>query len=389
MRGLTILGSTGSIGLSTTRVLRAFPDEFVVRGLACRGNLSELEKQIAEFSPEAVAVVSEEAVRSADYIALKKQYYKTKFFEGEEGLLELSRRDADVLVSAIVGAAGLRPTLSALPHVRRLALANKETLVMAGDIFMSRVRDHEVELVPVDSEHSAIFLLLDMLNRSDVRRIILTASGGSLRGKTKDELSMITPAEALAHPTWDMGNKITIDSSTLMNKGLEVIEAHHLFGLSYDEISVIIHPESVIHSLVETVDGAVYAHMGVTDMVFPIINALFYPEKRGNLFGRLDLVEQGALHFFHHDPEAFPALELCYRAGRMGGTCPAALNAANEECVHAFLKGTLPLTGIAETVEKIIDEHSPMQNPGIDDIFQADRWARKRAHDLMNASARQ
>lgn len=383
MRSLTLLGSTGSIGISTLRVLRAYPDEFVLRGLACRANIVELSKQVEEFSPEAVAVVSEEAIRSAEYRALKKKFPGINFYEGEAGILELVRRDVDVLVSAIVGAAGLRPTLAALPHVRRLALANKETLVMAGDLFMRRVRDHEVELLPVDSEHSAIFLLLDMLPRKDVRGIILTASGGSLRGKKKEELLHITPQEALAHPTWDMGNKITIDSSTLMNKGLEVIEAHHLFGLSYDDISVIIHPESVVHSLVETVDGAIYAHMGVTDMAFPILNALFYPEKRSNPFGRLDLAKQGSIHFYAHDDKAFPALGLCYRAGRRGGTAPAVLNAANEECVHAFLRGNLPLTGIAETVEKIIDEHIAIENPGIEEIFHADRWARERAHAVM------
>ncbi len=388
MRGLTILGSTGSIGLSTLRVIRAYPGEFAVRGLACRGNLVELSEQIAQFSPEAVAVASEKSYASPEYLELKKRYPGVSFFEGEEGILELVRRDADVLVSAIVGAAGLRPNLAALPHVRRLALANKETLVMAGDLFMHRVRDHEVELLPVDSEHSAIFLLLDMLPKRDVRRIILTASGGSLRGKKKEELASITPAEALAHPTWDMGNKITIDSSTLMNKGLEVIEAHHLFGLSYDDISVIIHPESIVHSLVETIDGAIYAHMGVTDMAFPILNALFFPEKRANPFGRLDLAKQGAIHFHMHDEEAFPALELCYRAGRRGGTTPAVLNAANEECVHAFLRGELPLTGIAETVEKIIDEHATVEDPDIEEIFSADRWARERAHAVMNMCGR-
>ncbi len=384
MRGLTILGCTGSIGLSTLRVIRAFPGEFAVRGLVCRGNLDELKGQIAEFSPEAVAVASETSFRSPEYLELKKKYPKISFFEGEEGIVELVHRDTDVLVSAIVGAAGLRPNLAALPHVRRLALANKETLVMAGDLFMKRVRDHEVELLPVDSEHSAIFLLLDMLPGKDIRRIILTGSGGSLRGKKKEELASITPEEALVHPTWDMGSKITIDSSTLMNKGLEVIEAHHLFGLSYDDISVIIHPESIIHSMVETVDGAIYAHMGVTDMAFPILNALFYPEKRANPFGRIDLAKQGSIHFFTHDKEAFPALDLCYRAGRRGGTMPAVLNAANEECVHAFLRGDLPLTGIAKTVEKIIDEHEPIVEPGIDEIFLADRWARERTHAVMS-----
>ncbi|MCX7678271.1 MAG: 1-deoxy-D-xylulose-5-phosphate reductoisomerase [Spirochaetes bacterium] len=384
MRSLTILGSTGSIGLSTLRVARAYRDEFTVRGLACRSNLVELENQIAEFSPEAVAIVAKEAYCSNEFLALKKNFPSVHFFEGEEGLLEFVKRDTDILVSAIVGAAGLKPTLTALPHVRRLALANKETLVMSGEIFMSKVRDFGVELIPIDSEHNAIFLLLDMLPRKDVHRIILTASGGSLRGKKKEELEQITPQEALAHPTWEMGNKITIDSSTLMNKGLEVIEAHHLFGLSYDEIDVIIHPESIIHSLVETVDGAIYAHMGVTDMVFPILNALFYPEKRTNPFGRLNLAQLGTIHFFPYDSDTFPALNLCYRAGRMGGTATAVLNAANEECVYAFLRGELKLPEIVKIVEKIIDEHTLIPKPGLEEILQADNWAREKTRAIIS-----
>lgn len=383
MRSLTILGSTGSIGISTLKVVRAFPSEFVIKGFACRGNLAELRNQIAEFSPEAVAVVSEEAYRSNEYSALKKNFPSVTFFEGEEGLLEFAKRDADILVSAIVGSAGLKPTLAALPHIRRLALANKETLVMSGELFMSKVREEGVELIPIDSEHSAIFLLLNMLPRTDVRRIVLTASGGSLRGKTKEELEYITPQEALMHPTWEMGNKITIDSSTLMNKGLEVIEAHHLFGLSYDEIDVIIHPESVIHSLVETIDGAMYAHMGITDMVFPILNALFYPEKRENNFGRINLAQQRELHFFSYDADTFPAINVCYKAGRIGGTAPTVLNAANEECVYAFLRRELKLTEIVKIVEKIIDEHEVIQNPGLEEILQADNWARERTRAII------
>ncbi len=383
MRTLTILGSTGSIGLSTMRVLRAFPGEFSLRGLACRGNIPELLKQVREFTPEAVAVTSLEALASPEYAALVKEFPGVKFLEGDEGILELVRRDTDVLVSAIVGAAGLLPTLEAIPRTGRIALANKETLVMAGDRFMELVRDCGVELIPVDSEHSAIFLLLDRLHRGEVGKIILTASGGSLRGKTRDELEKVTPAEALAHPTWDMGNKITIDSATLMNKGLEVIEAHHLFGMEYDDIDVVLHPESVVHSLVETRDGAIYAHLGVTDMAMPILNALFYPEKKQNPFGMLDLPGIGAMHFSRPDVAAFPALDLCYRAGRRGGTMPAVLNASNEVCVDAFLREAIPFTGIWSTVERVMEEHRCIESPRLDEILEADAWARRETARML------
>ncbi len=387
MRSLTLLGSTGSIGISTLRVSRALGGEYRVAGLGCKSNLAVLEEQIREFSPAAVAVSSEEALRTPRYREIRKNNPGVEFLEGDEGTVALAKRDADVLVSAIVGAAGLIPTLAAIPHVGRIALANKETLVMAGDLFMERVRDHGVELVPVDSEHSAVFLLLDRLDRADVRRIILTASGGSLRGKSRKELETVTPAEALAHPTWDMGSKITIDSASLMNKGLEVIEAHHLFSMEYDRIDVVIHPESVIHSMVETRDGAVYAHLGVTDMALPILNALVYPEKRENPFGRLDLCGIGGMHFAPPDAEAFPALELCRRAGRRGGTMPAVLNAANEVCVDAFLKGKIRFTGIAETVERVMEAHACAESPLLHEILEADGWARARTMEMIAAQA--
>lgn len=387
MRALTILGSTGSIGISTLRVVRALGGEYRVRGLGCRSNLGVLGEQIREFSPAAVAVSSQEALRSPLYREIRNNNPGVEFLEGDEGVSELVKRDADVLVSAIVGAAGLLPTLAAIPHVERIALANKETLVMAGDLFMEKVRDHSVELIPVDSEHSAIFLLLEKIDRRDLKRIILTASGGSLRGRSRKELEAVTPAEALAHPTWDMGSKITIDSASLMNKGLEVIEAHHLFGAEYDDIDVVIHPESVIHSMVETRDGAVFAHMGVTDMALPILNALVYPEKREHPFGKLDLFGIGGMHFLRHDAEAFPALGLCYRAGRRGGTVPAVLNAANEVCVDAFLNGKIRFTGIADIVGMVMEAHECAESPLLHEILDADRWARGRALEMIAAQA--
>ena len=314
-RTISILGSTGSIGETTLRVARFLKDEFRVYGLACGGNLRLLEEQVREFRPEVVAVASLEAAMTDEYRGLVKKFPGTVFLEGEEGVAEMAGRSVDVLVSAIVGAAGLRPTLASIGAARRLALANKETLVMAGDIVKRKVRESGTELVPVDSEHSAVFSLTRGLAPGEIERVILTASGGSLRDVAIGELHAVTPERALAHPTWDMGNKITIDSATLVNKGLEVIEAHHLFDIGYDRIDVLIHPESIVHSMVETVDGAVYAHMGVTDMVFPILNALAYPEKRRNPFGRLRLEEIGRLTFRACDRARYPALDLCYRGG--------------------------------------------------------------------------
>ncbi len=384
VKTISILGSTGSIGESTLRVLRFLKEEFRVHGLACGGNIALLEKQIREFEPAVVAVGSAEAAASLEYRALVKKFPAVEFLEGEEGAIELARRSVDVLVSAIVGAAGLKPTLASLGAAKRLALANKETLVMAGDLVKQGLAASGTEMIPVDSEHSAVFCLTRSLAAPEIERVILTASGGSLRGTPVEDLPRVTPEQALAHPTWDMGNKITIDSATLMNKGLEVIEAHHLFDLPYDRIGVMVHPESVVHSMVETVDGALYAHLGVTDMVFPILNALTYPVKRGNPFGRLKLEEVGSLTFAAWDPGRYPALQLCCGAGRRGGTMPAILNAANEAAVGAFLAGRIRFTDIVRIVEKTMAAQNVLDNPGLDEILDADREARERASGLID-----
>jgi 1-deoxy-D-xylulose-5-phosphate reductoisomerase len=379
-RSVTILGSTGSIGVSALRVIGHFRDEFNVYGLSCNRNLELMERQVREFSPRAVAVGSAEVAKSGEFAALRETFPGVEFLTGPEGITELASRGADVLVSALVGAAGLLPTLGALPGVKRVALANKETLVMAGEIFMRRVAECGVELVPVDSEHSAVYSLLEHVRREDIARIVLTASGGSLRDLSGDELDEVTPARALAHPTWSMGSKITIDSATMMNKGLEVIEAHHLFGVDYDMIDVVLHPESIVHSMVESRDGGLYAYLSVTDMALPIMNALMYPEKRVNPFGRLDLASIGRLSFSAPDGNKFPALGLCCRAGRTGGTLPAVLNGANEVAVGLFLENRIRFTDIVKTVERVMDEHEPVMNAGIEDIFRADAWARERAY---------
>jgi len=279
MNSLTILGSTGSIGLSALRVVRSAPERFKVFGLACNRNLEKLSKQIDEFKPVVVAIGDETVFDSEIVMLLRKKFPEVEFLFGEAGIIELASRRCDIVLSSIVGGAGLRPSLAALDGCKRLALANKETLVMAGDLFMKLAEEKGVELIPVDSEHSAIFMLMRNVEQRELERIILTASGGSLRDLPVEELESVTPETALRHPTWSMGSKITIDSATLMNKGLEVIEAHYLFKTDYDRINVVIHPESIIHSMVETVDGAVYAHLGQADMALPILNALTYRKR--------------------------------------------------------------------------------------------------------------
>ncbi len=383
MNSLTILGSTGSIGLSALRVVRSEPERFKVFGLACNRNLEILSNQLDEFKP-AIVAVGDEAIKDSEHLlSLRRAHPDVEFLFGQEGVIELASKKCDVVLSSIVGAAGLKPSIAALDGCRRLALANKETLVMAGDIFMKMAEEKDVELVPVDSEHSAVFMLLKNLEHRDVGKIILTASGGSLRDYPLEELKSVTPEIALKHPTWSMGSKITIDSATLMNKGFEVIEAHYLFDADYDCIDIVIHPESIIHSMVETVDGAVYAHMGQADMALPILNALTYPEKISNSFGRLNFAKVGKLTFREFDSKRYPALEICYEAGRKGGNMPALLNAANEECVYAFLDGRIAFTDIVTVVEKTIGLSEFRNNPGINEIFESDNEARDIARGLI------
>jgi 1-deoxy-D-xylulose-5-phosphate reductoisomerase len=380
---IIILGSTGSIGVSTLRVVRSFPDSFEVYGLACRENIKLLKIQIDEFAPSMVAVESAEVLVSDEYRELRKKYPRIQFMEGRAGLIELASQQCDILLSAVVGASGLQPGLAAIGKARRIALANKETLVVAGDIFMNALKESGTELIPVDSEHSALFMLIRHMGSADIDKLILTASGGSLRTMPIDDLDIVTPEMALAHPTWSMGSKVTIDSATLMNKGLEVIEAHHLFGVDYSMIDVIIHPESIIHSMVQTIDGALYAHMGVTDMVFPILNALMYPGKVPNDFGKLDLASLGRLSFIQCNRQRYPALDLCYEAGKAGGSLPAVLNAANEIAVDAFLKGTLPFPAIVEIVRRTMDAHLHIVKPSLDELLEADAQARATAQNLI------
>ncbi len=379
MATLSILGSTGSIGKSTLRVVNEHPARFTVTSMSCRSNLKLFEEQLKHHSPRFAAVSAPQDCDKEHLDRLKKTFPDTTFFFGEEGLSELAGIEADICVSAIVGAAGLRPTLKAVESCSRIALANKETLVMAGPAVLQKAAEYKTEIIPVDSEHSAVHSLLHACSREALHSVILTASGGSLRDIPVEKLPEATVKQALAHPTWDMGSKITIDSATLFNKGLEVIEAHYLFGFDYDAIKVLIHPESIIHSLIETVDGALFAHLGAADMAHPISNALFYPDRVENSFERLNLANTGSLTFRKLDNRRYPALQLCYQAGREGGTMPAVMNAANEAAVYAFLDRKIPFTGIYTIVESVMERHKKINSPTLDEIFESDIWARKAA----------
>ena len=369
MKTISILGSTGSIGTQTLKVVRQYPEEFRVVAITGNRNLDSLEQQIREFAPSVAAVASEEAAKE---LALRVKDTKTRIVCGEEGLTEaVTLPEADIVVTAVVGFAGLKPTLAAIDAGKTIALANKETLVTAGDIVMRRAQEKNVKILPVDSEHSAIFQSLEGQSGA-IRRVLLTASGGPFFGKTKEELQDVKAADALKHPNWNMGNKITIDSATLMNKGLEVIEAVRLFDVTVDQIKVVIHRESILHSAVEFCDHSVIGQMGIPDMCLPISYALHYPERGGAVSRPLELTEVGKLTFYEPDTETFRALPLAIRAIREGGTMPTVLNAANEVMVEAFLAGKCGFLEIAQGVEHAMDTYETILNPTIRDIIDSD-----------------
>lgn len=376
---IIILGSTGSIGRQTLQVVEDFPERFRVRGLAAGRNWRLLLEQVVRFRPEAVALAAEEDAKRLR-TSLPSGVEPT-IFVGMEGLQQLvTIPGADTVVTAISGAAGLVPTVAAIKAGKNIALANKETLVVAGEIIIRLVREQGVRLLPVDSEHSAIWQCLD--GRRDVRRIILTASGGPFRRYSREALARVTPDVALNHPTWRMGPKITIDSATLMNKGLEVIEAHWLFDVDYDNINVLVHPQSIVHGMVEFVDGGVLASLGVPDMRLPILYALSYPERLAGSLPRLNLAAVGCLTFEEPDEERFPCLGLAVAAGKTGGTMPAVMNAANEVAVEAFLNGRIPFTGIPEVVERVMAAHAVTVKPSLEEVLTADARARARAIEV-------
>ena len=377
-KGVAILGSTGSIGCNTLRVIESLGGErFRVVALGAGQNVEVLADQIAKHLPELVSVDSETAAHDLRARLFEKDIDLPRIIVGEAGLIEVATHpQADCVVSATVGAVGFVPTLRALEAGKRVALANKETLVMAGELMTQAARASGGELLPVDSEHNALHQCLRGEKQSEVRRIILTASGGPFRTKTKSQMRESTVSEALRHPTWSMGAKITIDSATLMNKGLEVIEAHWLFGFTADQIDIVVHPESIVHSMIELVDGSVIAQMGVTDMRHAIQYALTFPDRQASELSSLDLTTLSALHFEPPDPDRFPCLALAYRALRAGGTLPAALNAANEEAVQAFIDERISLTDIPLVIEAVMDGHQTQPASKLTTILAADGSAR-------------
>jgi 1-deoxy-D-xylulose-5-phosphate reductoisomerase len=384
MRRVVILGSTGSIGTQALDVIRHTHDRFQVVGLAAASNHELLVGQIREFMPPVVAVSDETAANElhAGLAGLRS----VEMVVGAEAAEQLARElDADIVLNAMVGAVGLPPTLAALQSGKTLALANKESLIVGGELVMDLVKGEPERLIPVDSEHAALAQCLRGESREDLKRVIITASGGPFRGWTREELAKASVKEALAHPTWKMGPKITIDSATLMNKGLEVIEAHFLFGLDYAQIDVVVHPESLVHGIAEFADGAMMAQLSKPDMRLPIQLALAYPERLPAGIEPLDLATIGSLTFEPVDREAFTALDLCFKAGRMGSTFPAVLNAANEVAVMAFLEGKIAMTGIPDVVERVLDDHEPASVVSVVTLDRADAWARRRAAEIIDS----
>lgn len=370
MKKIAILGSTGSIGTQTLEVVRENKD-IEVSGLAAGNNIERLEEQIREFAPKVVAVWSEERAKE---LADKVRDLDVKIVSGMEGLIEVSTlSEVEILVTAIVGMIGIRPTIAAITAGKHIALANKETLVTAGHIIMPLAKEHGVSILPVDSEHSAIFQSLQGGQEKALHKILLTASGGPFRQKTREELLNIQVEDALKHPNWEMGRKITIDSSTLVNKGLEVIEAKWLFDVSLDQIEVVVHPQSIIHSMVEYVDGAIIAQLGTPDMKLPIQYALYYPERRFLPGDRLDFAVLSKLTFEKPDMETFYGLRLAFEAGKEGGSLPAVFNAANELAVSKFLDRKIKYLEIPEIIEHCMQAHKTIADPSVDEILQTEQ----------------
>ena len=381
MKTLSILGSTGSIGKNTLEVIFNHPDKFRVKALAVGNNIKLLAEQINAFKPEVAAVFDEQSAKD-----LRKDFPNLKVLSGEDGLVEAATLDdVDMVVSAIAGSPGLAPTYAAVKAGKDIALATKEALVMAGKVIMSEAARNNVKIFPVDSEHSAVFQCLEGREMKDVKKIILTASGGAFLRKEISELENVTPADALKHPNWDMGRKITIDSATLMNKGLEVIEAFWLFGVPLDKIGVIIHPQSIIHSMVEFIDGSVIAQLSVPDMKGPIAYALSYPDRFGDVLEPMDLAKISKLTFEEPDMEKYRSLPLTFDALRAGGTMPCVLNAANEAVVAAFLEEKIGFTDIYRVISDTMDAHEVSGGDTIEEIMDASNWAMQKANDIIKA----
>lgn len=379
MKAITLLGSTGSIGTQTLDIVEHHPDKFRIVGLAAGSNVEMLARQVRQFRPEIVAIGNEAKLPELKS-ALSDLDYRPIIVAGAQGTIEVaSFGDAQSVVTGIVGCAGLLPTIAAITAGKDIALANKETLIAGGPVVLPLVEKHGVKLLPADSEHSAIFQCLQGVPAGGLRRIILTASGGAFRDLPAEKLATVKVADALKHPNWSMGQKITIDSATLMNKGLEVIEAHYLFGLDYDDIDIVVHPQSIIHSLIEVQDTSVLAQLGWPDMRLPLLYAMSWPDRIPTNWEKFDLVKAGDLTFRAPDRVKYPCIELAYAAGRAGGSMPAVLNGANEQAVALFLAEKIEFLDIPKVIEKVCDKHRADNHltPSLDDILAADIWARQ------------
>ena len=383
-KAISILGSTGSIGTQTLDIVRSHPDKFRVVGLAAGRNIDLLVEQVTEFHPEIVATHDESLL--PELKERLKEFSDVQVIAGKEAIAEVARYgDSESVVTGIVGCAGLLPTIAAIEAGKDIALANKETLIAGGPVVLPLIEKHGVKLLPADSEHSAIFQCLQGVPEGGLRRIILTASGGAFRDLPVEKLKTVTVKDALKHPNWSMGQKITIDSATLMNKGLEVIEAHYLFGKDYDDIDIVVHPQSIIHSLIEVQDTSVLAQLGWPDMRLPLLYALSYPDRIYTDWKKFDLVTAGDLTFREPDHEKYPCMNLAYAAGRAGGSMPAVLNAGNEQAVALFLEEKIEFLDIPRLIEKVCDRHTAdnKTEPTLDDILQADQWARDQVLSLQ------
>ncbi len=382
MKKISILGSTGSIGTQCLDVIAGNRERFSVAALSCASSIELLRKQIDEFLPEAVCVAREE-----DAAALSAEYRKTEFYHGDEGLKAIaSMEGCDMVVNSLMGMRGLEPTMAAIEAGKDIAFANKETLVVGGQLVMDAVKRKGVKLLPVDSEHSAVFQCLQGSAGNRIRRLILTASGGPFRGYSAEQLANVTLEQALAHPNWSMGRKITVDSATMMNKGLEVIEAKWLFDLPAEKIQIVVHPQSILHSAVEYCDGSVIGQMGVPDMRVPIAYALSYPERMEmtSSMKSLDFFSlRDGMTFYPADSEVFRTIGLAYEACRVGGSYPVVLNGANEVLVDMFLKGKIKFTDIQDTLVQVMDEHNPVQNLDLEGILEEDRKIREKMRNMF------
>jgi 1-deoxy-D-xylulose-5-phosphate reductoisomerase len=385
MKGLSILGSTGSVGTNVLRIVDSFPDRFRIVGLSGGANVRLLAEQVARYRPAIVSVATE-AAREALLRLIDRPGLRVGV--GEPGMVEVATHpDARLVVASAVGAVGLVPTYRALEAGKDVALANKETLVMAGELMVAMAHARGARLLPIDSEHCALHQCLDGRRAEEVRRLVLTASGGPFRNRPRETFASVTPEEALNHPTWNMGRKISIDSATLMNKGLEVIEARWLFGVPAERVEIMVHPQSVVHSMVEFVDGTVLAQLGVTDMRLPIQYALSHPERWEAAIPGMDFSRALRLEFDVPDHDRFPCVRLAYRALEGGGSLPAVLNAANEEAVASFLDGRIPFPAIAETIAEVMDAHRAEPLRSLDHVLEADAWARARSRIVLDRHA--